>query len=209
MISLFSKVLVALFALSAIYMPIGQAAGELPAPHALVKSTTDKMLQTLKENEEQLENNPNFIFNLVEETVITNFDFDKIAKLALGKNWRKATVEQRQQFTKEFRLLLIRTYATAMKEYTEGRIDFLPFHGDLTKKKVKVAMEIIQAGGPSIPMVLSMYLNKEEIWKVYDVKIDGISLVANYRSSFATRIRNKGIDKLIENLAKKNEKVEV
>lgn len=205
---LFSRILVALFALSMFYMPIVQA-DDLPAPHALVKAATDQILQALKDNEEQLESDPDFIFNLVEQMLIPNFDFDKMAKLTLGKNWRKATADQQQQFTKQFRLLLIRTYATAMREYTDERIDFLPFHGDLAKNKVKVAMEIIQTGGPSIPMALSMYLNKEEAWKVYDVKIDGISLVTNYRSSFATRIRNNGIDKLIEDLAKKNEKVKV
>ena len=70
-------------------------------------------------------------------------------------------------------------------------------------------MEILQSGGPSIPMALSMYLNKEGEWKVYDVKIDGISLVTNYRSTFATKIRNGGMDKLINSLAKRNEKVKV
>lgn len=209
MISLSNKiisVILALFALSVFYMPIVQAE-ELPAPHALVKSATNKILQAFKDNEQQLQDNPNLIFDLVKEIIIPNFDLDKMAKLSLGKNWRKATKEQQQQFTKEFRSLLIRTYATAMSEYTDEKIEFLPFNGDLTKKKVKVEMDIIQLGGPSIPMALSMYLNKEEAWKVYDVKIDGISLVTNYRSSFATQIRNGDMDKLIENLAKKNAKV--
>lgn len=75
------------------------------------------------------------------------------------------------------------------------------------KKRVKVAMEILQASGPSIPMALAMYQNKQDEWKVYDVKIDGISLVTNYRSTFATEIRNEGMDKLIDNLAARNAKV--
>jgi phospholipid transport system substrate-binding protein len=94
-----------------------------------------------------------------------------------------------------------------MLEYTNEEIRFLPFKGDLEKKKVKVKMEIIQPGGPSIPMALSMYLNKDTGWKAYDVKIDGISLVTNYRSTFSSQIRNDGMDKLIESLASRNEKV--
>ena len=94
-----------------------------------------------------------------------------------------------------------------MLEYVGQEIKFLPFRDDVAKKKVKVKMEILQAGGPSIPMTLSMYLNKEEAWKVYDVKIDGISLVTTYRSTFATEIRNGGMEKLIDRLAKRNEKV--
>ena len=130
-----------------------------------------------------------------------------MSKLALGKNWRKASPEQRERFIEEFRLLLVRTYTTAMLEYSDEEIVFLTFRDDLAKKKVKVRMEILQAGGPSIPMALSMYLNKQDAWKVYDVKIDGISLVTNYRSTFATEIRKGGVALLIDNLAARNAKV--
>jgi len=177
------------------------------APQILIQDATNEMLQSLKDNKQQLEEDPSVIYGLVQEILMPNFDFGKMSKLALGKNWRKASVEQRERFTEEFRLLLVRTYSTAMLEFTDEEINFLPFRGDVAKKKVKVDMEILQKGGPSIPMSLSMYLNKEEAWKVYDVKIDGISLVTNYRSTFATEIRNEGMDKLIDRLATRNEKV--
>lgn len=179
------------------------------APQVLVEKTTQEMLQALKDNKEALKEDSSLIYGLVQDIIMPNFDFNKMSKLALGKNWRKADALQQEKFTEEFQLLLVRTYSTAMLEFTDEEIKFLPFRGDLAKKKVKVAMEIIQLGGPSIPMALSMYLNKEKEWKVYDVKIDGISLVTNYRSSFATKIRNGGMDKLIDNLAKRNEKVKM
>ena len=182
-------------------------ADEIAEPQALVKDATDRMLQALKDNEQQLAEDSSVIYGLVQEILMPNFDFDKMSKLALGKNWRKADSDQRLRFTEEFRLLLVRTYSTAMLEYTDEEIRFLPFHEDLKKKKVKVRMEILQSGGPSIPMSLSMYLNKENAWKVYDVKIDGISLVTNYRATFATEIRNDGMDKLIDRLASRNEKI--
>lgn len=199
---------VLLMLLSMAMLPMTAArADDIQDPQMLVQDATERMLQALADNATQLEEDPRTIYGLVTDILMPNFDFDKMSKLALGKNWRKADESQRIRFTEEFRLLLIRTYSTAMLEYTDEEIRFLPFHGDVNKKKVKVAMEILQSGGPSIPMAFSMYLNKEEAWKIYDVKIDGISLVTNYRSTFATRIRNDGMDKLINSLAVKNKKI--
>jgi phospholipid transport system substrate-binding protein len=183
------------------------SAHEMPEPQALVKDASDRMLQALKDNKDKIEESPAFVYGLVNDILLPNFDFAKMSKLALGKNWRKANPAQRERFIGEFRLLLVRTYSTAMLEFTDEEIVFLPFRDDLAKKRVKVAMEILQSGGPSIPMALAMYLNKQDEWKVYDVKIDGISLVTNYRSTFATEIRNEGMDKLIDNLATRNAKV--
>ena len=182
---------------------------EVPVPQTLIKTSSDRMLKALKENKATIEKNPSFVYGLVDKILLPNFDFSKMSKLALGKNWRKASKAQRERFIGEFRLLLVRTYSIAMLEFTDGDIVFLPFRGDLAKKKVKVKMEIARPSGPTIPMALSMYLNKQKKWMVYDVKIDGISLVTNYRSTFATEIRNDGMDKLIENLSTRNQKVKL
>ncbi len=202
--------LIGLMLFSLLLMPtVAVQADESNEPVALIQDSTERMLQALKDNEAQLVKDSSLIYGLVQDILMPNFDFDKMSKLALGKNWRKADAEQRVRFTNEFRLLIVRTYSTAMLEYTDEEIRFLPFHDDLSKKKVKVRMEILQSGGPSIPMSLSMYLNKAKAWKVYDVKIDGISLVTNYRSTFATEIRNDGMNELIDRLASRNEKVKV
>ena len=182
---------------------------EVPVPQTLIKTSSDRMQKALKENKATIEKNPSFVYGLVDKILLPNFDFSKMSKLALGKNWRKASTAQRERFIGEFRLLLVRTYSIAMLEFTDGDIVFLPFRGDLAKKKVKVKMEIERPNGPTIPMALSMYLNKQKKWMVYDVKIDGISLVTNYRSTFATEIRNDGMDKLIENLSTRNQKVKL
>jgi len=183
-------------------------AAEIIEPQVLVYDSSEKMLAALRENREALKENPEKIYELVAEILLPNFDFRKMSQLALGKNWRKATEDQKTRFTEEFRLLLIRVYSTAMIEYTEQEIKYLPFNGDLSKKKVRVKMEVLQSGGPSIPMALSLYMNGEA-WKVYDVKIDGISLVTNYRTTFSAEIRNSGMDGVIESLAERNEKVKI
>lgn len=201
----FGLLLAALLSFSAVASVDADEA--MPEPQALVKQASDDMLKALKDHEAELETNPDKIYELVESILMPHFDFEKMSKLALGKNWRVANDDQRVRFIEEFRLLLIRTYSTAMLEYTDEEIRFLPFRDDLSRKRVTVPMEVLQPAGPSIPMALSLYQNDEEAWKVYDVKIDGISLVTNYRSSFATEIRNGGMDKLIESLAERNAKV--
>lgn len=181
-------------------------AEDMPEPQALVKKASDDMLVALADNEAELEANPSKIYDLVEEILIPNFDFARMAKLALGKNWNNIDECQQAKFVEEFRVLLVRTYSTAMLEYTDEEIRFLPFRDDLSKKRVDVPMEVVQSGGPGIPMTLSLYQNADNEWKVYDVKIEGISLVTNYRSTFSRDINNDGIDKLIEDLAQRNQK---
>lgn len=179
---------------------------EMPAPQALVKQASDDMLRALEENEAELEEDPTRIYDLVQDILMPNFDFEKMGKLALGHAWRDLSSEQQERFVDEFQLLLVRTYATAMLEYTDEEIRFTTFRDDVSKKRVSVPMEVVQSSGPSIPMSLSLYQNDCDDWKVYDVKIDGISLVTNYRSSFNRDIRAKGADKLIEELAARNDK---
>lgn len=188
------------------FMEISASAQAMPEPQALVKEASDNMLKALKDNEAELDQDPQKIFSLVQEILIPHFDFERMARLALGRSWRDASAEQQERFVEEFRLLLVRTYATAMLEYTNEEIRFMPFRDDVEKGRVNVPMEVIQPNGPSIPMVLSLYKNKQDEWKVYDVKIEGISLVTNYRSSFNRDIRTSGMDALIESLSKRNDK---
>ncbi len=201
------QVLLTLSAVMLAFSPLKASAEAMPEPQALVKKASDDMLKALKDNEAELQADPEKIYDLVEDILMPHFDFEKMSKLALGKNWRSADADQRKRFVEEFRLLLIRTYSTAMLEYTDEEIKMLPFRDDLSRKRVTVPMEVVQKGGPSIGMSLSLYQNKQDAWKVYDVKIDGISLVTNYRSSFANEIRSGGMDQLIKDLAERNKKV--
>lgn len=171
----------------------------------LVYDTTEKVLARLKVDSDRLRGDSNLIYPLVEDLVLPHFDFERMSIWVLGKNWRDANPAQQQQFTTEFRTLLVRTYAKALLEYTDQNLRYLPFHAEDDASKVTVKTEIEQSGGPSIPLHYSMYLNKAGEWKVYDIKVDGVSLVSNYRSSFATQIRNGGIPKLLAKLVEMNQ----
>lgn len=170
----------------------------------LVKETSERMLQTLGERKEELEKHPKQIYGLVKEILLPHFDFQGIARLALGKYWRQATAEQKRRFVGEFRTLLLRTYSTALLKYSDEKINYLPPRGPKKTEQTLVRMEIEQArGGPPISVDINLH-EKGENWKVYDIKIDGVSLVTNYRTSFASEIRRGGLDQLIDKLEKKN-----
>ncbi|ADE13542.1 toluene tolerance family protein [Nitrosococcus halophilus Nc 4] len=184
-------------------------ADPLPTASAqqLVEETSERMLQTLRNKSEELEEHPERIYDLVKEILLPHFDFQRIARLALGRHWRQATEDQRQRFVGEFRTLLVRTYSTALLKYSDEKINYLPLRGPKEAENILVRMEIEQArGGPPISMEIDLY-EKGEDWKVYDIKIDGVSLVTNYRTNFASEIRQGGLDQLIEKLEKKNQKV--
>ena len=204
-----AKTLFALLLVLVSFNAVSAIADDIPAPQALVKKASDDMVKALKDNKAELNAHPEKIYDLVQKILMPHFDFEKMSKLALGRNWRVASKKQREEFTEQFRLLLIRTYSTAMLQYTDEEIRFLPFRGDLSSRRAQVDMKVIQASGPDIPMSLSLYQNDQKEWKVYDISIDGISLVTNYRSSFANEIRSGGMDKLIDDLTKRNEKVKV
>ncbi|MCB2426499.1 MlaC/ttg2D family ABC transporter substrate-binding protein [Methylophaga pinxianii] len=188
------------------FITISASAQAMPEPQALVKEASDNMLKALKEHEAELQSDPQKIYSLVQDILIPHFDFERMARLALGRSWRDASADQQAKFVEEFRLLLVRTYSTAMLEYTNEEIRFLPFRDDIETGRVNVSMEVVQPNGPSIPMALALYKNKNNEWKVYDVKIEGISLVTNYRSTFNRDIRTNGMDALIESLSKRNDK---
>lgn len=204
----FKWLLAALVMLSmSVFASVSQASDDLVEPQLIVKTASEKVLAVLLDRREELAKDHQQIYDLVEEVVLPHFDFARMSRLALGRNWNEASPEQREQFVEEFRLLLVRTYATAMLEYTDEELRFLPFRDDLDSGRVNVPMQVIQSSRPPVSVNLALYKNNDGEWKVYDVRIEGISLVTNYRSTFANEIRNGGIEALIQSLSERNERI--
>ncbi|WJW74848.1 ABC transporter substrate-binding protein [Thiohalobacter sp. IOR34] len=178
---------------------------EDPAPLQLVKQTSDRMLTVLRAERELLRREPERLYGLVEDIVLPHFDFERMGRWVLGKYWRRATPAQRQRFVEAFRNLLVRTYGTALLEYRDETIRYLPFRMAPDDTRVTVRTEVLRPGGQPIPINYSMYLAANG-WKVDDISIDGISLVSNYRSTFAAEIRQHGLDGLIARLEEMNRK---
>jgi phospholipid transport system substrate-binding protein len=123
--------------------------------------------------------------------------------LAMGQNWGKASPEQKKRLTEEFKTLLVRTYASALAAYSEQKLDFRPLRAKATDTDVTVSVRVLQPGAQPVPIDYSMEKTAKG-WKVYDVMVGGVSLVANYRTEFANTVRASGIDGLIKNLQTKN-----
>lgn len=170
----------------------------------VVMDTANKVIDRLNADRPKLEKNPEQIYSLVNELIIPHFDFVSMSKWVLGKkNWRGASENQQQKFVEEFRTLLVRTYAKALLEYSEQEITYLPVEENPESTMVVVKTLIKQSGSKSIPIDYSMHASGGE-WKVIDVSVDGISLIATYRGTFASEIRKNGMDALIDKLSERN-----
>ena len=185
---------------------MGQAAAEID-PQALVKQTSEKILSQLKAEQARLNKEPGRIYELVDEVLLPHFDFEYMSQMVLAKYWRRASQEERVAFTAEFRNLLVRTYAKSLNQYVDQEIIFLPFRAGRDEDQATVKTEVEQPGSFPIPIDYRLHY-KNESWLLFDVLIDGVSLVTNYRSSFAKAIRQEGIQSLIDSLAKKNQQAQ-
>jgi phospholipid transport system substrate-binding protein len=179
------------------------AAADIIAPDVMLKQTSDEVIAVLKEKADQLKEDPDLVYGLVHEYILPHLDEVTIAKLALGKNWRKATREQKLEFINEFRDLLIRTYGKSLSEFSDQQINYFPVRMEKGEEKVVVKSEVIQPGGPPIPVAYRMRI-KDDAWKVYDLSIDGVSLVTSYRGTFDQEVRKGGIEGLLKYLKGKN-----
>ncbi|NOT68363.1 MAG: ABC transporter substrate-binding protein [Methylophilaceae bacterium] len=173
------------------------------APDVLVKTTADDVLAIVKKDKDIQAGDQKKIFALAEEKILPNFDFDRVSRLVLGKNWARASKDQQANFQREFRSLLLRTYATALSKYRNQTIEYKPLRTQTDPNNAVVKTQVIQSG--SQPIAIDYSLNKTASgWKVYDIVIEGVSLVTNYRGQFNDEIRQSSMDGLIQKLADKN-----
>ncbi len=176
-------------------------------PDVLARTSSEEVIAILKKDKELRSGNQARVYQLVEAKILPNFDFNRMTQLVLGKNWPRASAKQKQELVTEFRNLLVRTYSSSLTEFTGQTVEFKPLALKPDDTDVTVRSEIRQPGGQPIPVNYSMY-KTDFGWKVYDVTIDSVSLVTNYRASFANTIRQSGIDGLIKTLADQSARIE-
>ncbi len=177
------------------------------AAQALVVESTNAVLETLKANRERVANDPQYIEELVTERIVPFLDFRVMTLLVVGKqHWKSANAEQRKTLTDEFSTLLLRTYSKSLAEYRDQRIEFLPYEPSAKKNRAVVRSKFYPTGGQ--PVAVDYRLRNKNGWRIFDIKIDGISLVKNFQSSFLAEIEQSGIDGLIASLQAKNKALE-
>jgi phospholipid transport system substrate-binding protein len=186
------------FALSA-----GAQANVAKTPDTLVKEVTEEVLNTLRTDAAIKAGDKKRAAELVETQVIPHFNFARMTQLAMGREWANASDEQKGQLITEFRTLLVRTYSNALTSYKNETVEFDPFRMTPEQTDVTVKTKVVRAGGRPIPIDYALEKNGEG-WKVYDVSVAGVSLVTNYRETFASEIRAGGVDGLVKSLRTKN-----
>lgn len=191
-----------------LFVLITAPAAAAPPPDEIVKDNVNRLIELLKANRDTYARDHKKLYAVVHEQVLPHFDFRVMSRSVLGRYWREASDEQRDRFVNEFRDLLVRTYATALLKYTNEQVRYLPFRFSPDDKTAVVKTEVVQQGGPAIPIQYSFY-QTESGWKVYDVTIEGVSLVTNYRTTYANKVKTDGLDALIASMVDANRRGQV
>jgi len=191
----------------AVWLLTGRTVVAEPGPLLVLQEMSDHVLELIRQDPAILDDQTR-LRELADEFVVPNIDFMALSQWVLGKHWRGANPGQRQVFADEFRELLIRTYLTSVTRsgYEDQTIRYLPLRKAHDGRKVTVEAHVEQPQGPLVHVLFRM-LKRDEGWKVYDVVIEGVSLVATHRSSFSSIIREQGIDGLIATLEQRNKDV--
>ncbi len=189
------------FALTVLLAPAAQA--QEIAPDVLVKTITQDVIAIIKQDKDIQAGDPAKIAELIETKILLHFNFARMTQIAMGRNWRVASPEQQKELTSEFRTLLVRTYSTALTNYRNQVIEFKPLRAKPEDTDVTVKSEAKQPGAQAVTIDYEMEKTPGG-WKVYDVKVAGVSLVTTYRETFAGEVREHGVDGLIKSLTAKN-----
>lgn len=173
-------------------------AGSSPIP--MLEETANQIIDTLKQNKASLKNNPQVIYQAVQRYLLPKVDVNGMSRSVLGRQaWSKASAEERQQFASAFTRLVIRTYASPLAEYTDETIKFLPIRGSLASRFIRVNSVIVRSNGQNIPLSYSL-VAKNGSWKIYDLSVEGVSLLQSFRSQFAEALRNSSMQALIQQM---------
>ena len=172
-------------------------------PEELVRRVTQEVLDAIKSDAELAAGDRQKVLRLAEDKVLPHVDFEEAARLAVGRSWAQATPEQRARIVKEFRAMLVRTYAAAIEAYSGQTMNVLPVRMKPGDTDVTVRNRYVRPGAPPLSIEYQMR-NTASGWKIYDIVAEGVSLVLTYRSEFDAIVRQDGIEGLIRRLAEKN-----
>ncbi len=175
-------------------------AGAATSPVDMLQSTTNQMLEALKETSNR---NSQSLYRLVRTILLPHADLDLMSQQVIGRYWAQATPEQRSQFKNQFTYFVTRTYSTALSSYSNQKVQFYPIRGGVNGNRVQVNSAIVQNSGQNISVSYRLALSNGQ-WKVYDFSVEGVSLVDNYRSQFADILRTQGMSGLIDRLKSRN-----
>lgn len=176
-------------------------------PDVMLHHITKDMIEALRVNDKKLRENPDKIYPIIDKLLVPHIDWVAMARWVVGRNaWIKATQQEQGQFANEFKDLLIRTYASTLNAYNNQTIDYLPIRGGTAGKSRVQVMSFIREQGKEPIRVAYRLVDQGDAWKVYDISIEGVSLLKGFQAQFSTELQQHGIKALIERLHEHNEK---
>lgn len=196
------KIFSLIFSLVLIVAPL-VAKAEIIAPDVLIKSTVHDVLEVINQDKRASEANHKKLYNFIDAKVLPYFDFERMTRLAVARSWRTATPEQKTALVAEFSMMLVRTYSRAFTLYNDVSVEVKPLTVPANADEVTVKTVILRPGAPPVPVDYEMEKTPAG-WKAFDVTVEGVSLVATQRGSFAEKVQQSGIDGLIKSLAELN-----
>lgn len=186
-----------------ICMLLSQSLLAQSSPVPMLERVANDIIATLKANKNKLKSNQEIIYKTVEVNLLPNVDVAGMSRSVLGRQaWTKATPAERAQFSKEFTRLVIRTYSSPLAQYSDERIQFLPLRGATNSRFIRVNSVIVRSKGQNIPLSYSL-VSKNDQWKIYDISVEGVSLLQSFRSQFAQVLQNATIADVIKQMQQK------
>ncbi|MCC5015693.1 MULTISPECIES: MlaC/ttg2D family ABC transporter substrate-binding protein [Legionella] len=181
-------------------LAISQILWAQSSPLPMLEDTANQIIDTLKQNKASLKDNPQVIHQAVQRYLLPNVDVNGMSRSVLGRQaWSKASAGERKQFATAFTQLVIRTYASPLAEYTDETVKFLPIRGSLSSRFLRVNSVIVRSNGQNIPLSYSL-VSKNGTWKIYDLSVEGVSLLQSFRSQFAEALRSSSMQDLIKQM---------
>lgn len=177
----------------------------ISSPVELLQNTSNQLISALQRNQATLKTKPQIVYGIVNQILLPHVDVMSMSSKALGREaWLQAAPMQKKAFAQQFVTLLIRTYSSALAQYTNERVNFLPVRGDYNNQsRVQVNSIIVRESGPSINLSYRL-MRVGGQWMLYDFSVDGVSIIESFRSQFVEELQHSGIDGLIIKLAEHN-----
>jgi phospholipid transport system substrate-binding protein len=186
-------------ALPSVAIGAGEVTSAETDPQSVMIDVSTRLFSAVDSNRAAIRKNPEAVYPIVDEIVFPHFDVEYATQLVLAQHWREATPDQRRRFIDAFYRALLRTYGGALADATADRLKVLPFRGDKSAPQVTVRTEVTRSGGGVIPVDYRLHRTPEG-WKAFDVVIEGISYVRNYRTDLDAEISAKGLDAVIHRI---------
>ena len=187
-----------------VWLLMGSLHAQSQTPELIVEQTSAELLEIINKDADRIRNDAEFVDSIVNQIVLPIIDLQSMGKLILGKHWKTASEQQRADFVEQFKLMLIRTYAKSVADFGDAEIVILPNEDQQQGKFYRVKTQVSLSGSAPLNVDYMFRQQKDTQWKAFDLIVDGLSMVKNFRSSFGREITETSLDELIERIKNTN-----